>query len=171
MTDGEEHDTFSWGDAATWTAKPRPSDSYVDDQFTWLDDEETRPEYENFPSPSRSLYDNDNYFGHLLTGRAADYRYLAWVQVGNPWRGVEGWWTGDEALIDAARRERGLLRDPDSMPLLAMAVVRVLGEGGRPDPWTRMVARMAAYKERQRSQERRRLEEPDPWVPPTDGSC
>jgi hypothetical protein len=57
------------------------------------------------------------------------------------------------------------------MPLLAMAVVRVLGEGGTPDRWTRMVARLAEYKERQREQERRRLEEPDPWVPPTDGSC
>lgn len=150
MTD----DPFPWGDAATWTARP-PDPA----PFVWRQ-----------PVSPALICDDDAFYGHLLSGYTADGRYLAWVQVGNPWRGVEGWWTGDEGLIDAARAERGRLRDPDAMPLLAVAVVRVLGADGTPDRWTRLVARMAAAKERELERNRRRLEAPDPWVPPNDGS-
>lgn len=140
-----DEDTFSWGDAAVWTANPPDPVPFV-----WR------------PPPSPALvYDDDDYYGHLLTGYNADGRYLAWVQVGNPWRQLDGWWTGDEELIGAARAERGRLRDPDAMPLLAVAVVRVLGADGTPDRWTRLVARMAAAKERELERNRRRLEEPD----------
>ena len=122
------------------------------------------------------MIDDDNFYGHLLTGRTADRRYLAWVQTGNPWRQLDGWWTGDEALIDAARRERGLLRDPDDVALMALVVVRVLGDNGKPDRWTRMVAALAARREQQLARERDGDSDPFPWTdsarwtPPTDGS-
>ncbi|MCB1257614.1 MAG: hypothetical protein KDB26_10935 [Microthrixaceae bacterium] len=116
-------DNFSWTDAARWSPKS-----------------ETVTECD-------PLDEDDESYGHLLTGRTADGRYLAWVQV-TSWRGgADGWWTGDEELINAARRERGLLRDPDDIPLLAGVVIRVLGAGGRSDGWTRMVARIGERRE------------------------
>jgi len=118
-------DSFPWTDAARWS----PKSATVTECDPLEDDESYR---------------------HLLTGRTADGRYLAWVQVG-AWRyGAHGWWTGDEKLIHAARRERGLLRDPDDVVLMATVFVRVLGDGGRVDGWTRMVARIAAFQEGRR---------------------
>lgn len=106
-----------------------------DADFPWTDAARWAPDQDTDPPV------------HLLTGYTADRRYLAWVQV-TSWRGgADGWWTGDEELINAARRERGLLRDPDDIPLLAGVVVRVLGAGGRPDGWTRMVARIGERRE------------------------
>lgn len=118
------------------------------DDFPWTDAARWSPKSET--ATECDPLDNDDSCRHLLTGRTADGRYLAWVQVG-AWRyGADGWWTGDEELISAARRARGLLRDPDDIPLMAGVVVRVLGTGGRPDGWTRMVARIAAFQEGRR---------------------
>ena len=118
-------DNFSWTDAARWSPKS-----------------ETVTECD-------PLEDDESY-RHLLTGRTADGRYLAWVQVGAWMYGALGWWTGDEDLINAARRERGRLRDPDDVALMATVFIRVLGDGGRVDSWTRMVARIAAFQEGRR---------------------
>lgn len=119
------------------------------DKFPWTDAARWSPKSETV-TECDPLDEDDESYGHLLTGRTADGRYLAWVQVG-AWRyGADGWWTGDEELIAAARRARGRLRDPDDVALMAGAVVRVLGAGGKPDGWTRMVARIAAFREQRR---------------------
>ena len=128
FTDPE--DVYPWSDAARWT----PTD---------LDNLDTLDPVPDPPLPPPPVHVD----GELLTGYTADRRFLAWVQIGDPFAvGVEGFWMGDEHLIDQARRERAALRDPDDIGSLAGAFIRVLGVGARTDWYTRTLALMAARR-------------------------
>ena len=127
FTDPE--DCYPWSDAARWT--PNDLDN--------LDEIDPLPE----PLPDPPVHVD----GELLTGYTADRRFLAWVQLGDPFSvGVEGFWMGDGELIDRARRARAALTNPDDIGSLAVAFVRVLGAGAKPDWYTKTLALMAARR-------------------------
>ncbi|BBY99643.1 hypothetical protein [Mycolicibacterium fallax] len=128
FTDPE--DCYPWTDAARWT----PTD--LDN----LDELDPVPEPPLSPPPVHVE-------GELLTGYTRDRKFLAWVQIGDPFAvGVEGFWMGDGDLIDQARRERAALSDPDDIGDLAGVVVRVLGAGAKPDWYTKTLALMATHR-------------------------